>query len=357
MEAIETHSARPDRSDDRPETSRASSHPIWWWLGTFGGAVLGCVFLVAVWAKALDPASFAEQIRLEKLDFLLSAQAVALIALALEAGLGLALLLGLRRAWVLIPTSLLVVFFLCLTGRAWWLAAHGLRDASASCGCFGNLVQRTPSQAFWQDLAMLVPPLLLAFVGRERSGRRFPPLRTAVAALGALAVMAFAWKSPELPVDDLATRLHPGVAVKEICAGAADTRVCLDSIVPELASGRHVVLMAKLDDPQLTQGIDALNAYAGDRGDRSDRSHPTLWVLSPTTPEEKRAFFWKWGPAFDIREAPPEMLRPLYRRLPRSFVVEDGKVTRTFGGLPPLAQLAASSPDHFSQDHSERSST
>ena len=342
MEAIETHSV-PDRPE---EISRASSHPIWWWLGTFGGAFLGCVLLVAVWAKMLDPASFAEQIHTEGLDFLFSAQAVALIALALEAGLGLALLLGLRRLWVLIPATLLVAFFLSLTGRAWWLAAHGLRDASASCGCFGNLVQRTPAEAFWQDLAMLVPPLLLAFVGRERRGPRFPPLRTAVAVVGALAVAAFAWKSPELPVDDLATRLRPGITVKEICAGADETRVCLNSIVPELVSGRHVVVMAKLDDPQLTQGIDALNAYAG------DRSHPALWVLSPTTPEEKRAFFWKWGPAFEIRETPQEMLRPLYRRLPRSFVVEDGKVTRTFGGLPPLSELAASS-----QDPSERSST
>jgi uncharacterized membrane protein YphA (DoxX/SURF4 family) len=340
MEAIETHSVRPDG------LPRVSAHPIWWWLGTFGGAVLGCVLLVAVWAKMMDPASFAEQIHTEGLDFLVSAQAVALIALALEAGLGLALLLGLRRLWVLIPAALLVAFFLSLTGRAWWLAAHGLRDASASCGCFGNLVQRTPAEAFWQDLAMLVPPLLLAFVGRERRGARFPALRTVMAVVGALAVAGFAWKSPELPVDDLATRLYPGVAVKEICAGAGETRVCLNSIVPELASGRHVVVMAKLDDPQLTQGIDALNAYAG------DRSHPALWVLSPTTPEEKRAFFWKWGPAFEIREAPPEMLRPLYRRLPRSFVVEDGKVTRTFGGLPPLSQLAASS-----QDPSERSST
>src|SRR3954462_10679447 len=142
MEAIETHSARPDR----PETAgRASSHPVWWWLGTFGGAVLRCVLLVAVWAKMLDPVAFAEQIHTEGLDFLLSAQAVALIALALEAGLGLALLLGLRRLWVLIPATLLVAFFLSLTGRAWWLAAHGLRDASASCGCFGNLVQRTPA--------------------------------------------------------------------------------------------------------------------------------------------------------------------------------------------------------------------
>jgi uncharacterized membrane protein YphA (DoxX/SURF4 family) len=134
------------------------------------GAVLGIVLLVAVWAKAVDPASFAEQIRTEKLDFALSAPAIALLALALEAGLGLALLLGVRRNWVLVPATLLVAFFLFLTGRAWWLSAHGLRDAAASCGCFGNLVQRTPAEAFWQDLLLLVPPLVLAFVGRGSRG-------------------------------------------------------------------------------------------------------------------------------------------------------------------------------------------
>lgn len=330
MEAIEANRL-PE--NEVPEESRASSHrpphPFWWWLGTFGGAFLGGVLLVAVWAKALDPAAFAEQIHAEGLDGLLPAQAVALIALVLEAGLGLALLLGLRRSWVLVPATLLVAFFVALTGRAWWQAAHGLRDQSASCGCFGNLVQRTPAAAFWQDLALLVPPLLLAFVGRERRVPRFPPLRTAVAVVGALAVAAFAWRAPELPLDDLATRLRPGVAVQGICAGAADSRVCLDSIVPELKKGRHLVVMAKLDEPRFTRAVDAMNAYAG------DRRNPTLWVLSPVTPEEKRAFFWKWGPAFDVREAPPEMLRPLYRRLPRAFAVEDGKVTRTFGGLPP----------------------
>ncbi|HEX4965934.1 MAG TPA: MauE/DoxX family redox-associated membrane protein [Thermoanaerobaculia bacterium] len=327
MEAIEANRLPEDTV---PAAVGRSSHPIWWWLGTFGGAFLGCVLLVAVWAKALDPAAFAEQIRTEGLDGFLPAQAVALVALMLEAGLGLALLLGVRRLWVLVPATLLVAFFVSLTGRAWWQSVHGLRDQAASCGCFGNLVQRTPAQAFWQDLALLVPALLLAFVGRERPVTRFPRWRTAAAVAGALLVAGFAWKSPELPVDDLATRLHPGVVVKEICAGDAESRTCLDSIVPELATGRHLVVMAKLDDAQFTKAIDSLNAYAG------DHRHPTLWVLSPTTPEKKRAFFWKWGPAFDVRETPPEMLRPLYRRLPRSFMVEDGKVTRTFGGLPPL---------------------
>src|SRR5919106_3344861 len=137
---------------DRPATAAPAPRPRLWWVGTVAGVLLGAVLLVAVWAKALDPAAFAEQIRMEKLDFLFSAQSVALIALALEAGLGLALVLGVRRLWVLVPAALLVAFFVSLTGRAWWLAAHGLRDEAASCGGFRNLVQRTPAQAVLQDL-------------------------------------------------------------------------------------------------------------------------------------------------------------------------------------------------------------
>lgn len=315
-----------------------------WWVGTFAGTFLGGVLLFAVWAKALDPSAFADQIRLEKLDFLLPAQAVALIALALETGLGLALLLGVRRKWVLFPAILLVAFFLFLTGRAWYFTAHGLRSEAEACGCFGNLVQRTPAEAFWQDLLLLVPPLLLAFLGRERHAPMFPRARTAAAVLAALAVVAFAWKAPELPLDDLATRLRHGVEIGGICAGADDERVCLDSIVPDLRDGEHLVLMAKLDNPELTQGIDALNAYAGNA---RNHGNPTLWVLVSATAEQKRDFFWKWGPVFEIRETPPEMLRPLYRRLPRAFMVKDGRVIRTFRGMPPLDQTATKSQDSF----------
>jgi|SRR6185295_2341847 len=321
MEATSTAMAQP--------AIKASSHSLLWWVGTGAGVLLGGVLLFAVWAKALDPAAFAEQIHAEGLDFALPARVVALIALALEAGLGFALLLGLRRSWVLVSTFLLVVFFLSLTGRAWWLAAHGVH-AAASCGCFGNLVQRTPAEAFQQDLLLLVPPLLLAFLGRERRTPLFPPVRTAVAAVGALAAVAFAWKAPELPLDDLATRLRPGVRVGEMCAGGGTDRICLGSLVPELRQGRHLVVIANLDDPELTKSVDALNAYAGNAG------NPTLWVLATVTHEQQQAFFWQWGPVFQIRETPAELLRPLYRRLPRAFTVKDGRVTRTFTGMPPL---------------------
>ncbi len=337
MEPTQTPLARPRNAALKPP------RPLLWWVGTFAGAFLGCVLLFAVWAKMIDPGAFVAQIQTEGLDFLIPAWGVALIALALEAGLGLALLLGLRRKWVLIPATLLVAFFVFLTGRAWWLAAHGLRDAAESCGCFGNLVQRTPSQAFWQDFALLGPALLLAWVGRERRPPLFPPVRTAVAVLGALAAVIFAWKAPELPLDNLATRLRPGIQVGGVCVGEGAQRVCLDSVIPELRQGENLVVMARLDDDGLTKSVDALNAYAGAAG------QPALWLLTSSTAEQQRAFFWKWGPRFQIREAPPELLRPLYRRLPRSFTVRDGRVTRTFAGLPPLSPAV-------SKDTSMRSS-
>jgi hypothetical protein len=184
-------------------------------------------------------------------------------------------------------------------------------------------------------LALLVPALLLAWVGRERRPPVFPPARTAVTAASTLAVLLFAWKAPGLPLDDLATRMRPGVKVDEVCVGEGAQKVCLDSLIPELRQGENLVVMARLDDDTLTRAVDALNAYTGTAG------NPTLWVLTSSTAEQQRAFFWKWGPRFQIREAPPELLRPLYRRLPRSFAVKDGRVTRTFSGLPPPAQAAA----------------
>jgi uncharacterized membrane protein YphA (DoxX/SURF4 family) len=312
--------------------------PRLWWVGTIAGAVLGIVLLVAVWAKAVDPASFAEQIRTEKLDFVLSAPAIALLALALETGLGLALLLGVRRNWVLVPATLLVAFFLFLTGRSWWLSAHGLRDEAASCGCFGNLVQRTPAEAFWQDLLLLVPPLLLAFVGRgsrERRGPLFPPVRTAVVALCTIAVVLFAWKAPELPLDNVATRLRPGVEVGDLCAGSGKQAVCLTTVAGGLAEGDNLVVMANLDDPALGAAVDALNAAA------RNPDGPKVWLLSAATPEQVTTFNFTMGPVFKLVETPPELLRPLYRRLPRAFRVKDGKVTETWPGMPPLSQMAA----------------
>ena len=179
-------------------------------LGSAGGIFLGAVFLVAAWGKAMSPGAFVEQIRLEGLDFILSAGLLALLTLAVETGLGLALLLGIRRLWLLVPTTLLVSFFVLLNGRNYYLVWAGLRDETAACGCFGELLERTPAQAFWQDLLLLVPPLLLALWGRAIGFRPFPKVRLILSMVAAIGMVVFAWRSPELQYASLAAQIAAG---------------------------------------------------------------------------------------------------------------------------------------------------
>jgi hypothetical protein len=281
------------------------------------------VLLFGAYAKVLDPLAFAEQIRAERLDFWLPASLVALVALALETGLGTALVLGVRRLSVLVPSALLVVFFLFLTGRTYYLDHRGLLDSTAGCGCFGNLVERTPAEAFWQDLGLLVPGLLLAFLWR-RAGS-FPSTRIAIAAAAAAATLILAWKSPDLPLDNLATRLKPGVAVGDLCTRSEEMQLCLSTVAPDLEEGHRFVILADLEDESFTDQIPRLNELAAEAA---------VMVLSTGTLEEHRQFFWQWGPVFEIVEAPEALLKPLYRTLPRSFEVVDGKVTATYSGIP-----------------------
>ena len=311
-----------------------SDHPTWKRsVAASGAGLLGGVLLVAAWGKLLDPQAFSESIAAEGLDFVLPAMVIAVIAVGIEVGLGAALVLGLRRLWLLGASSLLVLFFLFLTGRAYWRFAHGIVDETSSCGCFGSLIERTPAEAFWQDLILLAPGLVLAYLVVDRSsasGRRL-----AVAAAVTLLAVGLAVAAPSLPLDDFATRLHPGVEMTEICSGSGDARICLSSLNPELLDGEHVVLLTRIDDPVFIESVEDLNSFF------LEPDLPGLVVLSTATAEELQTFFWQFGPSFEIAETPEPMMRPLYRTLPRSFLVADGRVEETFEGMPPLASLRA----------------
>ena len=167
-------------------------------IGRVSAVFLGAVFLIAAGAKVFQPGAFVEQIQLEELDFLFSAPTVALMALALETGLGTALILGVRTSWILGSTTLLVSFFLFLTGRNYWLVVQGLRDEDAACGCFGSILQRTPVEAFWQDLLLLVPLLLLAIWFRPSGVKNFPMSRLLLALALAVGIVLHVDGHPDL---------------------------------------------------------------------------------------------------------------------------------------------------------------
>jgi hypothetical protein len=172
-------------------------------VGSIGAFILGVVLITATFGKVAEPIVFVEQIRNEGLDVFFSANTVALIALAVEMWLGVALLLGDRSRWILVPATVLVAFFLFITGRTYWLVLTGEIDNTYDCGCFGVFLQRTATEAFWQDLFLLVPPLLMCFVGRRSSGSHRPSWRFWIGVVGAVIVVAYVVVGIGLPAEDL----------------------------------------------------------------------------------------------------------------------------------------------------------
>lgn len=172
-------------------------------LSLIGAFVLGAILIVATAGKLGDPIVFVELIHNEGLDFLLSANTVALIALALETFLGLALVLGVRSAWILIPSAGLVGFFVSLTAWNYYLVLTGRHDPSYDCGCFGVFMHRNAVQAFWQDLPMLTIPLILAALDRKALRRPLAQWKISVALAGTVAVLAYTVYGVGLPTAPL----------------------------------------------------------------------------------------------------------------------------------------------------------
>ncbi len=294
-------------------------------LDLIAGWVLGGTLLFAGGLKAMDPAAFASQIESEGLALVLPAMAWAVLMIGVEVGLGLALILGHRQRWLLLVTSALVALFLFLTGRSWWLWSRGELNDDAACGCFGTLVERTPAEAFAQDLVLLVPGLVVLWILHRRVARSFMPAAVPVAT--AVVTMVFAFAAPTLPLDNLATRLKPGKQLSDLCAGGDEPgeRACINLLVPELAEGDHWVVMSDLDNPELVESIPDLNQATADG--------TGVWLLTPDEEPAIRAFMWTAGPTFPVREIPATLLRPFYRALPRSFRIVDGVVTETRSGV------------------------
>ena len=225
-------------------------------LGSLGARFLGLVFLVAAWAKTVEPGAFAEQIRLEQLDILFSVRTVTLIALALEVGLGTILILGIRRLWVLFPVTLLTSFFLFLTGRNYWLVMNGLRDEDAACGCFGSLIERTPAEAFWQDLFLLLVPLGLAYIGRQASSRGFPWRRLLVAGFMVIGVIVYVGGNSDLQFVEIAAEIANKSGGEERFVKTDDYLLVLEgSDVPEAEIYQSQSVTFLVLSPQLPAAV------------------------------------------------------------------------------------------------------
>ncbi len=301
---------------DAAPVARAWTHRV----GTAAGVLLGLVLLYSSWGKALDPYGTGEIYARRGLLPAALAGYVVILTVAVEAALAAALLVDLRRRAVLLLTTLMMAAFFGLTT---WEYFHPPVDGS-SCGCFGNLVSRSPGQAAAQDGFFLLLAGL-AWIGRPGARPGRGTLRWAVPAVFFVVALALAAGAPVLFGDELATRLKPGAKV-------ADLR--LDEIVPEMQRGTSLVLLVDRGDAATKAAVTKINELV------LNNAPVSVFAIAEPNEELATAFTWEAAPAFDVREAPYALLKPLYRTLPRALLVTDGTVVKTWTGLPGDADLA-----------------
>ena len=283
--------------------------------GHMGRVALGVVFLAAGFLKGLDPAEFVHQVAGYGLFGKQLSTVAAPALIVFEIVLGVALVAGVRPLVTGLASIMLLLLFIGI--EAYGIAA----GRTESCGCFGAYVQRTPAQVIGEDL-LFVGLAVLAIAGlRGWAGTR--PGRAAAVLVASIVLSAvFVVASPSLPIDDYVTRLRAGRSLADLDLAAR---------LPELLRGRHLIALIDVTDPRAAEIASALDALASRPG------APAVVGLTPSTEQEIDAFRWSVVPAFEVKSIDRAVIKRLYRKLPRFFILDSGRVAAVYDGAPPGA--------------------
>ena len=276
---------------------------------------LGLVLLLAGLLKGADPAEFVRQVATYGIFTGKAAAALAYFLVATEIGLGVALLVGYRARESAAAGSLLMVVFMGVTAYAW------STGRTEGCGCFGSFASRTPGEVLLEDAGFLAMGVLAFFLApRERRESRWMGIAVAAAVAGAVALSLTAYS---LPLDPLITDLRIGRRV--------DALPLRESPV-DLTAGDHLVALLDLTSPQSGDVVRRLNAYSGTPG------LPGVVAFYGGEVDEKMVFCFNYSPRFEVVPGLRSDLKRLFRKLPRFFRVQNGRVVRIWDGTPPDIQ-------------------
>ncbi|HEX9426787.1 MAG TPA: MauE/DoxX family redox-associated membrane protein [Candidatus Polarisedimenticolia bacterium] len=274
---------------------------------------LGMVWLLAAAAKAVDPLEFAHEIASYGLIGASPAATAAPLVIALEAVLGVMLLAGAGSGLAGIASCVLMLAFLALKIRSL------LTGRTDPCGCFGSYLQTSPGWGIALDVLFLAAGLVILWGLGARAGRRGAGPALLILATAVLS-LAFAVASPRLPLDRFVTRLSVGRSLADLG---------LEGRVP--GEGRRLVALLDLTDPASVGIAARLESLASAPG------APAVVALTASSEEEQASFVWSASPTFEIKRVDRAALKPLYRALPRFFVVDGERVIALFDGAPPEA--------------------
>ncbi len=274
--------------------------------------IVGLVFILAALMKALDPLAFQEQIAAYGIFPSLSTVA-AWSLIIFEVALAAALIVNLLPRIVPLLTSALLLFFIGIT-------LYGMSiGLGENCGCFGNLVHRGPEQVIIEDVLMLGALLFSAVVlwSHQGIGKTF---RVAIVVAAAAIAGAVTAVSPFLPVDDFVTQLRPGA---QFSAWPVDGLYGKD-----LNKGAHVVFLFTVDNNQIGVQVEKMSEIA-----QQEQVKSAVGLIIDGT-EQLTTLMFEYAASFPVAAIEPRFARPLYRALPRVFILHDGVVTHTWSELP-----------------------
>jgi uncharacterized membrane protein YphA (DoxX/SURF4 family) len=279
--------------------------------------IVAAVFFLAATMKALDPVAFAEQIAQYGIFPELSLLA-AWTFIIVEVMLAMALVINfLPRITILLMIAMLLFFI----GITWYGMSIGLGE---NCGCFGNLIHRGPEVVIIEDtimIAFLVFSLLVLW-RRKASGFAW---KGAVTLFSGMAIALVTWFSPSIPADNFVTSLKPGAQFE---SWPVDGLFGVD-----INEGTRVVFLFSVVSTDLQLDINRMNDVA----QHEEVEHVTGLIIDGT--EHLTSLMFEYAAAFPVGAVEPRFARPLYRSLPRTFIVHDGVVAATWSELPDAADV------------------
>jgi uncharacterized membrane protein YphA (DoxX/SURF4 family) len=273
---------------------------------------LGLVLLVAGLLKGADPAEFVRQVGTYGILSGMAAAALAYFLIPAEVALGASLLAGFLTRWAAAAGASLMVVFMGVTAYGWSMGR------TESCGCFGSLASRTPGEVLLEDTGFLVLGLLAFFLARrEERVPGWKGMAVGTAALGAILLSTSAYS---LPLDPLVTDLRVGRRVENLPLRESPV---------DLASGDHLVALLDLGSPDVGSVVKKLNGFSEAPGS------PSVVAFYAGEVDEKTVFCFNYSPKFEVVPVLRSDLKRLYRKLPRFFRVQDGRVAGVWDGTPP----------------------
>ncbi len=295
--------------------------------------IVAAVFLTAAGLKAFDPLAFAEQIRAYGILPAL-ADVAAWSFIITEMLLAAALVTNfLPRLTGALTLALLALF----VGVTIFAMSQG---QTSGCGCFGNALHRAPETVILEDALMMAAIIfgLLVYGKRKPTGTLWKSLLILGVGGIAAATTAFAYR---LPVDDLVTDLR---------VGAEFSSWPVEGLNRNLQSGPHVVFLFSSESPTVEAEVSMMNTIAQTEGIPS-----AVGLLTEGTAAVTEVMF-QYGTAFPIAALEPRFARTLYRTLPRTFILHDGRVEAVWSAIPSPADVRREMARILSRSDDNRSS-